>query len=57
MMEVLRTPETSVNFYVTTQRNIPEDSHLRIRRRENPKSHLAHCLVDITANYLNTNFS
>jgi hypothetical protein len=31
--------ETSVNFHQTTWRNTPEDSHLRIRRRENLKFH------------------
>jgi hypothetical protein len=30
--------ETSVNFYQTTRRNIPEDSYLHTRRRENLKS-------------------
>jgi receptor-type tyrosine-protein phosphatase gamma len=39
MMEVARTSETSVNFYQTTWRNNPEDSHLHTRRRENMKSH------------------
>jgi hypothetical protein len=29
MMEAVSTSETSVNFYQTTRRNIPEDSHLR----------------------------
>jgi hypothetical protein len=28
MMEAASTSETSVNFYHTTQRNNPEDSHL-----------------------------
>jgi hypothetical protein len=28
MTEATSTSETSVNFYKTTQRNIPEDSHL-----------------------------
>jgi hypothetical protein len=28
MMEAVSTSETSVNFYETTWRNIPEDSHL-----------------------------
>jgi hypothetical protein len=28
------------NFYQTTRRNIPEDSHLSTRRRENLKSHI-----------------
>jgi hypothetical protein len=39
MMETARTYETSVNFYQTTRRNNPEDSHLCTRRREKPKSH------------------
>jgi hypothetical protein len=30
MTEAASTSETSVNFYQTTRRNIPEDSHLRI---------------------------
>jgi hypothetical protein len=38
MMEAASTSETSVNFYQTTQRCNPEDSHLHTRRRENPKS-------------------
>jgi hypothetical protein len=28
MMETVSTSETSVNYYQTTRRNIPEDSHL-----------------------------
>jgi hypothetical protein len=28
MMEAVSSSETSVNFYQTTRRNIPEDSHL-----------------------------
>jgi hypothetical protein len=39
MMEAANTSETSVNFYQTTRRNNPEDSHLHTRRRENQKSH------------------
>jgi hypothetical protein len=38
MMEAARTSETSVNFYQTTRRYNPEDSHLRTHRRENLKS-------------------
>jgi hypothetical protein len=38
MMAVASTSETLVNFYQTTRRNNPEDSHLHIRRRENLKS-------------------
>jgi hypothetical protein len=40
MMEAAHTSETSVNFYQTTRRYNPEDSHLNSRRRENPKSYL-----------------
>jgi hypothetical protein len=29
IMEAENTSETSVNFYQTTRRNIPEDSHLQ----------------------------
>jgi hypothetical protein len=39
LYEAVSTSETSVNFYHTTQRNIPEDSHLHTRRRENLKSY------------------
>jgi hypothetical protein len=39
-MEAANTSAMSVNFYQTTWRNNPEDSHLHIRRRENMKSHL-----------------
>jgi hypothetical protein len=38
MMEAVRTSETSVNFYQSTRRNIPEEIHLHTRRRENLKS-------------------
>jgi hypothetical protein len=37
-MEAVNTKETSLNFYETTRRNIPENSHLHTRRRENLKS-------------------
>jgi hypothetical protein len=40
MMEAARTSETLVNFYQTTRRYNPEDSHLRTHRRENLKSYL-----------------
>jgi hypothetical protein len=39
MMEEASTSETSVNFYQTTRRNNPEDSHLHARRRKNLNSH------------------
>jgi hypothetical protein len=29
IMEAVITPETSINFYQTTRRNKPEDSHLQ----------------------------
>jgi hypothetical protein len=37
--EATRTFETSVNFYQTTGRNIPEDCNLNTRRLENLKSY------------------
>jgi hypothetical protein len=37
MMEAASTFETSVNFYSTTRRNNPEDSHLHTHRREKLK--------------------
>jgi hypothetical protein len=37
--EAASSSETSVNFYQTTLRNNPEDSHLRTRHRKNLKSH------------------
>jgi hypothetical protein len=39
MMEAARTSETVVNFYQTTRRYNPEDSHLGTHRRENLKSY------------------
>jgi hypothetical protein len=39
MMEAAGTSETSVNFYQTTRRYNPKDSHLRTHRRENLKSY------------------
>jgi hypothetical protein len=41
MIEAARTSETLVNFYQTTRRYNPEDSHLRNHRRENLKPYLA----------------
>jgi hypothetical protein len=38
-MEAARTSETLVNFYQTTRRYNPEDSHLHSHRRENLKSY------------------
>jgi hypothetical protein len=44
MMETVITSETSVNFYQTIWHNIPDYSHLHIRRREHLKSHLGFML-------------
>jgi hypothetical protein len=38
-MEAATTCETSFNFYQTTRRNNPEDSHFPTHRRENLKSY------------------
>jgi hypothetical protein len=38
-MEIVSTSETSVSFYQTTRRNIPEDGHFHTRHRKNMKSH------------------
>jgi hypothetical protein len=38
-MEAASSCEKSGNIYQTTRRNIPEDSHLHIHRRENLKFH------------------
>jgi hypothetical protein len=38
MMETASSFETSVNFYQTTRRNIPEDSHLYVVSQFSPAS-------------------
>jgi hypothetical protein len=38
MAEAVSTSETSFSIYQTTRRNIPEDTHLHTRSRENLKS-------------------
>jgi hypothetical protein len=38
MMEAARTPETLVNFYQTTWRYNPEDSHLKIKKDDKHKN-------------------
>jgi hypothetical protein len=43
MLETASTLETSVNFYQTTQRIIPKDSHLRTWHHENLRSHIPDC--------------
>jgi hypothetical protein len=50
MMEAARTSETLVNFYQTTRRYNPEDSHLRTHHHENLKSYFLNQLVR-TSNY------
>jgi hypothetical protein len=40
MMEAGTSSETSVNYYQSTRRNNPEDSHFHTRRRENFESHI-----------------
>jgi hypothetical protein len=44
MTEAVSISETSVSFYETTRRNIPADSHLHTRRRENLKSQFLGCI-------------
>jgi hypothetical protein len=39
MMEAVSTSETPATFLRATRRNIPEDSYLHARRRENLKSY------------------
>jgi hypothetical protein len=39
MVEAAGASETLVNIYRSTRRNIPEDSHLHTRYRENFKSY------------------
>jgi hypothetical protein len=45
--------ETLVNFYQTTRRYNPEDSHLRTNRRENIKSYMS-CVCLPESSYLST---
>jgi hypothetical protein len=58
MMEAARTSKTLVNFYQTTRRYNPEESHLRTHRRENLKSYLkcnyfTHVCLDQIKGYVN----
>jgi hypothetical protein len=59
MMEAASTSETSVNFYETTRRNIPEDSHLHTRRRKNLKSLMKRlvCFEQMCSNTLHGAFT
>jgi hypothetical protein len=53
MMEAERTSETLVNFYQTTWRYNPEDSHLRTHRRENLKSYVVHIIATMALDHIN----
>jgi hypothetical protein len=44
MMGAASTSETSVNFYKTTRRNIPEDSHFHIDASLQPVSKRGDCI-------------
>jgi hypothetical protein len=48
-MEVVSTSDTSVNFYHSTRRNIPEDSHVQHFLRLISISGLSECKSDMTA--------
>jgi hypothetical protein len=50
MMEGASTSGTSVNYYQTTERNFPEESHPHTRRRENLKSQLCYLTAEIFQN-------
>jgi hypothetical protein len=54
MMEAARTSEMLVNFYQTTQRYNPEDSHLHTHRRENLKSYLVSVMILKLCEFENT---
>jgi hypothetical protein len=48
IIEATRSCETLVDFYQTTRRNNPEDSHLRTHRRENLKSYQVISILALT---------
>jgi hypothetical protein len=45
MTEAASASKTSLNVYQVARRNIPEDSHPHIRRRENLKSRQMHVFL------------
>jgi hypothetical protein len=49
-MEAARTSETLVNFYQTTRRYNPKDSHLCTHHHENLKSHIINTKYEISKN-------
>jgi hypothetical protein len=57
MMAPARTSETLVNFYQTTRRYNPEDSHLRTQRRENLKSYLTTQIFKQVSTQSSTSFN
>jgi hypothetical protein len=54
IMEAARTSETMVNFYQTTWRYNPEDSHLRTHCRENLKSYIIFIVFTKVKAFLST---
>jgi hypothetical protein len=61
-MEAARTSETLVNFYQTTRRYNPEDSHLHTLRRENLKSYssstwLNHLVLGLSLSLFHIHFN
>jgi UDP-N-acetylmuramyl pentapeptide phosphotransferase/UDP-N-acetylglucosamine-1-phosphate transferase len=54
ILKSVSTSETSVNFYETTRRNIPEDTHLYILGHESLKAHPVVLLFVIITAILHT---
>jgi hypothetical protein len=52
MMEAARTSETLVNFYQTTRRYNPEDSHLRTAVRTSKSTTFISCFLKIHSNFI-----
>jgi hypothetical protein len=52
MMEALSTSETWVSFYQTTQRIIPEDSHLQNRKIHNLRNVCYDLALNIVSSHL-----
>jgi hypothetical protein len=51
LTEAVNISETSTDFYQTTRRNMPEDSHLHTRRRKDVKYHV-HSRLKFTTRHL-----